>query len=245
MTLSGISQPVCSLPGLLAVGRSILCNQRPVLDGECPSRAADSMINTVQTCVIRQSALQHPSSGPQAKFCRSRRATPINNRCCIRGRPPGLRDCTGSVGVFLVHISARLKSKSKSCHGTAARAARPVIAHVRYGFTAAERRCPPSVVISDRHAHVIHHLLLANADRWAWYAWDTGKSQTPPRWANVPWCSPPRQTAAALNPNLELPSKPRYSRPAGGSRDGAVLIWIVCLLRSHNNEYPWATIVAR
>lgn len=83
-----------------------------------PELACDSMINTVQNCAV---CIATPSEWPTAKFCRSKRARPINNRHSIRKENPGSPGLHGSIGAFAVHMSGRLKFKSKSCHGIAAR----------------------------------------------------------------------------------------------------------------------------
>lgn len=135
MTLLGqISASVLCHASLLAVGRSSANNgNRWTVGGRAGGRQHDQSIHVLSRTV--QSALQHPSSGPPQKFA-DRGALGRSTIDAASGHPrsPGLH-C--SIGGFLVHMSGRLKFKSKSCHGTAAR---PVTAHLQQGCTAPERR---------------------------------------------------------------------------------------------------------
>lgn len=178
-----------------------------------PELACDNMINTVQNCAV---CIATPSEWPTAKFCRSKRARPINNRHSIR-KPPGLQGYNGSIGASAVHMSGRLKFKSKSCHGTAAR---PVKAK------------PHTVGLRGSRAQRFSSLFfltalhpLSVACRWPPQTVGYGALGKPanfqrlPRWLMSPWCVPRRQAAAACTTR-----KPNsYTRLACGLLNGAVL----------------------
>jgi hypothetical protein len=89
---------------------------------------------------------------------------------------------------------------------------------------------PSGLFFSDRLAPliVVCHWPQRPLAGGSWYAWETG---------NCPWCSPPRQTAAALTTrNLN-----HFTRPACGLRDGAVLCLSVEVAQDQtplNNDRP-------
>lgn len=100
---------------LLAVGRSSANNRH------CWTVSARAWRVTTWSILSRtvQSALQHPSSGPPQKF--ADRGALGRSTIDAASRAPGLRGCNGSIGDLWSTMSGRLKFKSKSCHGTAAR----------------------------------------------------------------------------------------------------------------------------